>query len=69
MFWNIKGFPVKKWYPKTQELHNWINKHRVNTMLMAEIKTFWARIPADHQWTKKMHGQLQQKEKTTLAYN
>jgi hypothetical protein len=69
MFWNIEGFPVKKWYPKTRELNDWIIKYKVNTMLMAEINTFWAHIPADHQWSKRMNGQLQRNKKTTLAYN
>jgi hypothetical protein len=69
MFWNIKGFPVKNWHKKTRELNNWMIKYRINTMLMAEINTFWARLPADHQWSKQNAGQLQQNKKTSLAYN
>jgi hypothetical protein len=44
-------------------------KYKINTMLMAEINTFWARLPADHQWSKRNAGQLLRNRKTTLAYN
>jgi uncharacterized membrane protein len=67
MFWKIKGFPVKKWYPKTQELNNWMIKYKVNTMLMAEINTFWARIPANHQWSKRMNWSVATEQKKELA--
>jgi hypothetical protein len=49
MFWNIDGLPIKSWFRKTHELNNWIQKHKLNTLLVAEINTFGSRIPAEHQ--------------------
>jgi hypothetical protein len=58
MFWNIEGIPVKRWNSKTRELNDWMAKHKVDTMLKAEINTFWSRIPAEHQWHERNAGQL-----------
>jgi hypothetical protein len=38
-------------------------------MLMAEINTYWASIPAEHQWSEQLDSKLNQGKKTTLAYN
>jgi hypothetical protein len=69
MFWNIEGIPVKRWHSKTRELNDWMAKHKVDTMLKAEINTFWSRIPAEHQWHERNAGQLRNNKKTTLSYN
>jgi hypothetical protein len=52
VFLNIGGLPTKKWYEKTKKLAEWIEKWKADTMLMAELNTYWARIPVEHQWSK-----------------
>jgi hypothetical protein len=69
-FWNIEGIPVKPWHSKTRELNaDGMKKYKLDTMLMAEINTFWSWVPVEHQWHKRNAGQLRNNKKTTLSYN
>jgi hypothetical protein len=33
-----------------------MEKWQLDTTMMAELNTFWARIPAEHQWSKRLDG-------------
>jgi hypothetical protein len=66
MFMNIEGLPTKWWYRKTRNLIAWMEKHKLDTMLMAEINIFWASIPAEHQWSKRLDRKLRQGKRLPL---
>jgi hypothetical protein len=69
VFLNLGGLLTKKWYNKTLLLAEWMEKWQADTTMMAELNTFWARIPAEHQWSERLDGGLRTGKRTKLAYN
>jgi hypothetical protein len=54
---------------QNKKLAEWIEKWNADTTLMAELNTYWARISAEHQWSKRLDGRLRSRKRTKLAYN
>ena len=46
-----------------------MGKWQADTTLLAELNTYWARIPAEHQWSERVDGILRSGKQTKLAYN